>query len=154
MNKLIVLMNRPPCLSPISSGHEGLPLRRSTDLLVQLILNCPEVHILRKFRHRRRRLVVAMAAKEEEVAAMGRRAGKIGIEKKVATIRKINEREGKRGNQTTMMVVVAAAPPRPRHHRHLRRTMGKRKRRRKRNERNLKRLGRMFLLYQARYIFT
>ena len=151
-------MNRPPCLSPISSGHKGLPLRRSTDLLVQPILNCPEVHILRKFRHRRRRLlsVVAMAAKEEEeeVAAMGRRAGKIGIEKKVVTIRKINEREGKRGNQTTMMVVVAAAPLRPRHHRHLRRTMGKRKRRRKRNERNLKRLGRMFLLYQARYIFT
>ena len=147
-------MNRPPCLSPISSGHKGLPLRRSTDLLAQPILNCPEVHILRKFRHRRRRLlsVVAMAVKEE-VVAMGHRAGRTKIERTVATIKKINEREGKRGNQTTMMVVVAAAPLRPRHHRHLRRTMGKRKRRRKRNERNLKRLGRMFLLYLARYIF-
>ena len=149
-------MNRLPYPSLTSSGHKGLLLRRSTDLSALPILNYPEVHILRKFRHRRRRLlsVAAMAAKEEEVAAMGRRAGRIGIEKKVATIRKINEREGKRGNQTTMMVVVAAAPLRPRHHRHLRRTMGRRKRRRKRNERNLKRLGRMFLLYQARYIFT
>ena len=41
-------------------------------MLVQPILNCPEVYILRKFRHRLRRLlsVVAMAVKEE-VVAMG-----------------------------------------------------------------------------------
>ena len=68
-------------------------------------------------------------AVKEEVVAMGHRAGRTKIERTVATIKKINEREGKRGNQTTMMVVVAAAPLRPRHHRHLRRTMGKRKRR-------------------------